>query len=292
MPSDHRSANPISWLLSQEAQRVLRERGLSCEITLRDERGANPSTLELAQVCDELTDYQRRCEHAQQLATVGGLAAGVTHEARNLLTGVLGFTQVLLAKLPEDESSHDMLRAIECETRRCVDLLCNYLQLSRASETAAHALHVADIVQPVEQLVRHPLQQRGCSLRVQLPETTPAILGRVAELQRVLVNLIFNAADATGSEGRIVLAAVATPAGGLEISVTDNGPGIPPGLRTRVFQPFFSSKRGAGGTGLGLALSRLIVEAHGGKLELDESYTAGARFVIKLPAATQFQVGS
>ena len=292
MSNDDRSVNPHSLLLSQDAQRLLREHGLTCEITLRDARGAAPSAAELTRLCDELRECESQSEHAQQLATVGGLAAGVTHEARNLLTGVLGFAQVLLARTSEADASYEKLRAIERETRRCVELLSNYLKLSRASETALQALNVSDIVVPVEQLVAHPLQQRGCNLSVELPEALPVTQGRVAELQRVLVNLIFNAADAAGCNGQIALAVSALSDGGVEISVADNGPGVPPGLRTRVFQPFFSTKRGAGGTGLGLALSRLIVEAHGGTLELDANYTPGARFTVRLPPAAQLKTGS
>jgi two-component system NtrC family sensor kinase len=273
-------------LVCPESRRLLRERGLTLGLMLRDANGFALSGPAMQQLLDTLDTKQRESQHVQRLATVGALAAGVSHEARNLLTGILGFTQVLLTKSHDPATVRDMLRAIESETRRCVDILSSYLKLSRSGAEPVRPLRITEIVLPVERLVAHQLQQRGCTLTVHFDNGLPLTNGCCAELQRVLVNLIFNAADATQTGGRIQMAASASGPLGIEISVTDNGPGVPEALREHIFEAFFSTKSASDGTGLGLALSRSIVEAHGGQLVLDATSAPGARFILRLLAAS------
>ena len=100
----------------------------------------------------------------------------------------------------------------------------------------------------------------------------------------LILNLLLNAADAVGPGGHIVLAAHAS-GGRVELSVTDDGPGVPSQMRPRLFEPFATTKDPGKGTGLGLAVCRGLVEAAGGSITLDESYAQGARFVVELPVA-------
>jgi two-component system NtrC family sensor kinase len=286
MQEDASLAELQKQLVCPESRRLLRDRGLTLGLMLRDANGLALSGTAMRQLLDTLNAKQGESEHVQRLATVGALAAGVSHEARNLLTGILGFTQVLLTKSHDPATVRDMLRAIESETRRCVDILSSYLKLSRSGVEPLRPLRVTEIVLPVERLVAHQLQQRGCTLDVHFDNDLPLTTGCCAELQRVLVNLIFNAADATQTGGRIRMVASASGPIGIEISVTDNGPGVPEALREHIFDAFFSTKSAGEGTGLGLALSRSIVEAHGGQLVLDATSTPGARFIVRLPAAS------
>jgi two-component system NtrC family sensor kinase len=286
MRDPQRVAKPEAWLLNSEIRRIVRERGLTLDVALRDAHGQAPSSIELSQLHDELVAYYASCERTKQLATLGSVAAGVTHEARNLLTGILGFAQVLLAKPHEPAAQRDILGAIEREARRCVDLLANCLQLSRAMSEPRSVLAITEIVKTVERLVTEPLRQRGCSLHVEVEANLAPTRGRAAELERVLINLILNAADAAGAQGQIEVRAQALGPKTIELSVTDNGPGVTEALQARIFERFFSTKHATGGTGLGLWLSRNIIEAHDGQLELDAAYAAGARFVIRLPALT------
>jgi two-component system NtrC family sensor kinase len=271
-------------LIVPEARELLAEQGVRLELTLRDATGQSLSNAALERLRDSIQARLRQAEHTQRLATVGALAAGVSHEARNLLTGILGFTQVLLSKAHDTVDVSDMLRSVESETRRCVEILSNYLKLSRNAGEVAGPLRVAEIVLPVERLVAGPLRQRGCTLTLQIDPVLPLVSGRCSELQRVLVNLIFNAADAAQKGGRIQVAARAPRSTDVEISVSDDGPGVPETLRARIFEPFFSTKTANEGTGLGLSLSRSIVEAHGGTLVLDDQKAPGARFIVRLPA--------
>jgi two-component system NtrC family sensor kinase len=164
--------------------------------------------------------------------------------------------------------------------------VASFLQLSRAGIEATQEISVIDVIVPVERLVSYHVRQRGCSLRISLEQGLPKLLGRASDLQRVLINLIVNAADAAqGTAGQIQLIVQTGPDSSVELRVQDDGPGVPAAIAQRIFEPFFSTKEAGEGTGLGLSISRSIAEAHGGSLFLESSSsTPGATFVLRLPA--------
>lgn len=273
-----------SVLLTSDVREELARHGVRARIEVVDEQGAPLAPASHQTVLHGLARALQRSEHTKRLATVGSMAAGVTHEARNLLTGVIGFAQVLLQKSTDAESK-EMLRAIENEARRCVELLTDYLKLSRSRIESTRTLQVSEIVSPIERLVASQLRKRGCSLAIQLSDRLPRVAGSCSELQRVLINLVMNAADATGSGGHILVEANSPDDQSVSIRVIDDGPGVLPELRERIFEAFFSTKAADEGTGLGLALSRSIVEAHRGELILEpDDGRPGATFTMRLPA--------
>jgi len=274
-----------SLLLSHEIVEVLQKQGVSVRLRLTDPLGKPLSRALQSSLRDELRAAQEKLEHVRRLASIGALAAGVTHEARNLLTGALGFAQLLRTKAHQPSAVADMARLIETELRRCTDVIASFLKLARSGEDPARELAMAEIVLQVERLVSHAVSQRGSILRVEFASDLPPVLGRTGDLQRVLINLVLNAADASDKPGgQIVLSAQRAPDGNVELRVCDDGPGVPSELAERIFEPFFSTKA-ASGTGLGLAISRSIAEAHGGKLALEPRLTPGAVFVLTLPPA-------
>jgi two-component system NtrC family sensor kinase len=275
-----------SMLLSEDTRQVLARHGVRAHVELSDEAGQPVSGAVRQALMTDLAIVLQRSEHMRRLATVGSLAAGVTHEARNLLTGVVGFAQVLLSKSSAGETQ-DMLRSIETEARRCVDMLASYLKLSRSGVEAVRLLSAGEIVRPIECLVAYQLRQRQCSLSVSVVDSLPRVLGSASELQRVLINLVLNAADASGKGGHIFVQATSEDGQWLDISVTDDGPGVPVELRERIFEPFFSTKAAGEGTGLGLALSRRIAESHRGELVLEASSRPGTTFSLRLPVASE-----
>jgi len=115
------------------------------------------------------------------------------------------------------------------------------------------------------------------------PDLPEVALGR-EQLVQVVLNLVLNAADACGPGGKISVSARPAPAG-VTLEIQDDGPGVAAEVRDRLFEPFVSTKEVGKGTGLGLAVCRGLVEAAGGSINLDESYTDGARFVLELPRA-------
>jgi len=275
-----------SMLLAADVRQLLKRHGVRAQVELVDENGDALSAEVRQTLVSDLGSALQKGEHTRKLATVGGLAAGVTHEARNLLTGVVGFAHVLLAKTPEGEA-RDMLKLIDTEARRCVELLSSYLKLSRSGAETTRFLNVSEIVQPIERLVSYQLRERNCTLAVSIQDDLPRVLGSCGELQRVLINLVLNAADATGDGGHVYVRAGCDDGQSVQISVTDDGPGVPDELRERIFEAFFSTKAVGDGTGLGLALSRRIVEAHRGVLVLEPDRGLGTTFTVQLPVAKE-----
>lgn len=279
-------------LLPREIVQALDKRGVVAHVQLYDQRGqALPSTQHSGLVA-ELRAAQQKIEHMRRLASIGALAAGVTHEARNLLTGSLGFTQLLLSKAHDAAAVQETARTIESELRRCVEVVASFLKLSRSGMEPTRELEVSELVVPVERLVTHYARQHGCTVQISMDEGLPKIFGRAGDLQRVLINLVVNAADAAHMPGVHIWLRASRGAGGVEIRVIDDGPGVPEAIAERIFEPFFSTKEAGEGTGLGLSISRSIAEAHGGKLLLERRPVQGAVFVLCLPPSGERLDGS
>jgi signal transduction histidine kinase len=217
----------------------------------------------------------------QQLAAVGEMGAGVCHETRNLLTAITGFTQIAKQRASDPEALLRYIGLIEREALRCVEVLEQFLDLSRTA-TELEPVDIAKVVEHVASAAIHQIGLQRITLRLEVA-AMPAVRGRRGELQQVVLNLAINAMHATPTGGEIVITAQQVGTS-IEIAVTDTGPGVPPELRDKIFDAFFTTKQGTG-TGLGLALCRRIVAAHGGTLELDTAYARGARFVVRLPVA-------
>ena len=143
---------------------------------------------------------------------------------------------------------------------------------------------VAEAVSDVLALVQPQKSFRDVALRIETEENLPAVSLGHERIMQVLLNLLLNAADATGPRGEVTLTAE-KHGNGVRIVVSDNGPGIDESVRSELFEPFVTTKEVGKGTGLGLAVCRGLVESAQGSIQLDETYRGGARFVIDLPAA-------
>ena len=162
------------------------------------------------------------------------------------------------------------------ELDRLVDEL---LQFSRPREPVREPIALDAFVREVAGLFRQDPAAREVELDLQVERATVRLDRGM--MQRVLLNLLLNAAQAMDGKGRVEVATRALPGGAAQITVTDAGPGIAPELRERVFDPFYTTK--VRGTGLGLPVARQVVGSHGGTLTVEDGPGTGARFVLKLP---------
>jgi signal transduction histidine kinase len=234
-----------------------------------------------------LRDGQQALVRSEKLAGVGRMAAGVAHEVGNPLAAILGYVETLLGETearPIDPAlRRDVLERVRAETERIHRIIQELLEYARpAADDAVEAVDVARVAAAAVSLVR--AQARGQRARIDVDVPPLRARASAGRLTQVLVNLLLNAADATDGGGHIRVEAAAKD-GRVVIAVEDDGPGVAPEHRARLFEPFFSTKDPGKGTGLGLSVSLAIVERWGGTVRLADR-ARGARFEVELPAAT------
>jgi signal transduction histidine kinase len=179
----------------------------------------------------------------------------------------------------------DYAERIHAAAERCARIVRTFLAIARQSKVTMRRLAPADLALSALDLLQCGLQADGIEVVCDVPSDLAPVMGDPDQLQQVLMNLIMNAKQALGGQPlpRCIAVTGRNVDAGVEITVADNGPGVPESLRSRLFDPFFTTKPTGTGSGVGLAVSRGVVEAHGGSLQFVQSST-GAQFVIGLPA--------
>ncbi len=228
-------------------------------------------------------ELQDRLNQSEKLSAIGTLVSGVAHELNNPLAGILGFSQLLLAREPSEWARADVEK-IEHNARRCQRIVENLLAFARQRRMTKRRASLNDVIQGVLNLNEYQLRMDNIEITRDFDPLVPAIPIDVNRWQQVFVNLAMNAHQALRDSPRPDRRLhVATRRVGdmLIIRVEDNGPGVPPEVRHRIFEPFFTTRES--GTGLGLGICFGIVQEHGGTIEIDPAATEGATFVIELP---------
>jgi signal transduction histidine kinase len=235
----------------------------------------------------ELEATQAQLLHANKLAAMGEVYAGLAHEVNNPLGVMLARTQLLRASAEErglDPEAAKDLEVIERNGTRIAEIVRGLLAFSRRSELVLRRASLRDVVREVVTLVEKPFARDGVRLEIHLAADLPAILASPEHLQQVFLNLFTNARDAMPGGG-VIRVRTGAREGGVAAEVEDSGPGLAPEVRQRLFEPFFTTKEGGRGTGLGLSVSYGIVKAHGGELEAGNAAGGGALFRLTLPVA-------
>jgi PAS domain S-box-containing protein len=218
---------------------------------------------------------------AQKLAAVGLLAAGIAHEINNPLSGVVGYSRLLLEK-PLEPWIREKVEKIAASGERCRKIVEGVLLFSRQREgVKKRPLELSALVDRVISIGEY--QWRMHNVRILREGLGPAhVVGDSNQLEQVLLNLLSNAVDAMPRGGRIRLK-TGREDGRVKLEITDEGCGIPPEIVDRIFDPFFSTKEIGKGTGLGLAISYGIIKDHGGDILVRSQPGQGSTFTILLP---------
>lgn len=235
----------------------------------------------IEEMVQELHQRDREVLRAEQLAAVGQLAAGVGHEIRNPLTSIKLLVQAAIEDPQRAALTDGDLRMIEQEVRRIEGSLQTFLDFARPPRTERRPVDVREVLTSVAGLVRGRAEKQHVSVRVEAPPGPIQILAYPGQFRQVFMNLALNALDAMPSGGTLSIALRAVGKQ-LVMEVTDTGHGIPRGMMARLFQPFITTKET--GLGLGLVISRRIVEDHGGTIEVANRSGGGTQFTIRLPA--------
>ena len=246
----------------------------------------NVMATELKTRADALEQAQNALVHSEKMSAFGQMSAGIAHEVKNPLAGILGYVQLSQRKLDEDHPIRKNLDIIEKETRRCTDIISNLMRFARQEKAVYEHLDINRVVKDALDIVDHQLGLKGVKIETELADGLPAVEGSANQLQQVLMNFAINSQHAMEKAGggtfRVTTQAVSDDM--IEIRVADTGPGIPPEIQDKIFEPFFTTKRAGEGTGLGLAVSYGIIKEHGGDIILESEQGKGTTFVVSLPA--------
>lgn len=231
-----------------------------------------------------IATWRARVAQSDKLAALGQLAATIAHEVRNPLAVMRSAAQTLSETLPAaDGGPRQASDFIIAEIDRLANVVNSILAYARPLQPAARPVAVDALLAHALLLARDDLAARRIHVERADCAALPPVHADADLVSQLLLGLLGNAAEAMAAGGTIRLAASAAH-GAVRLHVADSGPGIPPELRERIFEPFFTTR--SRGTGLGLAVARQIVDAHGGRIEVGDADGGGARFTVTLPAAT------
>jgi len=223
---------------------------------------------------------------SEKLAALGQLIAGVAHELNNPLAVVLGRAELLQERLAGSEHAR-ALDSLSSAADRCARIVKAFLAMARQTGPSHTAADINEQVEIAFDLTIHGLRSAGIEVVRDLDSDLPEVMADDDQIVQVLINLIINAQHALetcpGPARLSVRTYVWQDSKSVAIEVADNGAGVPIEARSRLFEPFFSTKEVGAGTGLGLSVCKGIVEAHGGTIELDTSHAEGALFRVLLP---------
>jgi two-component system sensor kinase FixL len=220
---------------------------------------------------------------------MGEMAAGIAHEINQPLSAIATYAQaakrIVEREQPGNQTLIDVCEKIDAQALRAGRVLENLRKFIRKQEIRAESIDVNRVVADVLNLIEADAHAEGIRVTAQLGNGPPTVHANAVQLQQVLLNLTRNAVDAmrdalTKAEG-ITIATARTEAGGARISVADRGPGVSRQLGENIFHPFVTTKRD--GLGVGLAISRTIVQSYGGSLAYRDNPGGGAVFVVELP---------
>jgi two-component system, NtrC family, sensor histidine kinase AtoS len=217
-----------------------------------------------------------------KLSTVAQLAVGVAHEMNNPLFAIQNYLEVIRTR-NADVQIEERLTRIEREVTRISEIVSSLLSFSRVASMPQAMVNICEVIESAVILLQHSFREKSVEVRLALPPEPLGVRGDENRLTQVVLNLTSNAVDAVLSGGRIEIAARRQNNGWAEITVADDGCGIPEDLCGRVFAPFFTTKLSRKNTGLGLSICRNILEEHGGRISFESRPGSGTIFTVHLP---------
>jgi PAS domain S-box-containing protein len=265
--------------------------------------GPDGDVAKLLVVARDITERKRALElaekhreelvHVSRLNTMGEMASGMAHELNQPLAAISMFAETCLIKMKSIAGDEDeltpILQKIRDQTVRIGQIIHRLRKLVKKEPLSHETIRVDEIFDEVLMLLNSELRGENVAVNVQLPDDLPAVRGDTIQLEQVVLNLVRNAAEAMKGNGsgerEIVLQASASDRGNVEIEVRDTGPGMSEDAVSQVFDAFFTTK--SEGMGMGLAICRSIIEAHGGKISAAPNADRGATFRIVLPEADE-----
>jgi PAS domain S-box-containing protein len=248
--------------------------------------GRDVTELKLAE--EEKQRMEERLHMAGRLAAVGELSAGVAHELNNPLAAIQAFAQFLASRRDLDETVKGDVETIYREAQRASRITGNLLSFARRNDPQKRLISIDEVLERSVELHAYRMKASNIEIVMELARNLPLTMADAHQMQQVFVNIIRNAEQAMTEAhggGRLCVKTQRTEEV-IQITITDNGPGIPEHYMQSIFDPFFTTKEVGKGTGLGLSICYGIVEGHGGHIYARSNAGEGATFVVEIPIAT------
>jgi two-component system, NtrC family, sensor kinase len=287
-----RLTEPLNRLEKTMALISQGELGVEVPVTGQNEIGRlafafNRMSRELSQREAQLMEANAQLIQSEKLSALGELSAGLVHEVKNPMVGIVGFSELGAVTESMDEAK-EYFGLIRADAQRANEILQSMLEFARPQQVHMSALDPNEVVQGALRLVAHQLHLAGVKVHTRYAEGLPRIQGNANKLRQVLVNLVMNAGHAMEAAAvkALYVSTSAGTKGGVLLEVRDTGAGMTNEVREGIFRPFFTTKPRGKGTGLGLSVSRGIVLQHRGEISVESELGQGTTFRILLPAAT------
>ena len=240
----------------------------------------------LKQQVQENRTLESQLARTQALANIGTVTCMIAHEINNLLTPLLNYSQLALSHPEDSELTQKALSKTAQSCNRICEIMRSMLSVASGEGEKKEAANLSVLINQVFQCLCRDFSKDGIDVRVHVPAELEIIAVK-PQMQQVMMNLILNARDAMLEKGGVLTIYAEKNKGGTFIEISDTGVGINAANLSKVFDPFFSTKRNEqnsnGGTGLGLAFCKKVVETHGGSISVESQPNKGAKFKIILP---------
>ncbi len=275
-----RSGEPSSFEVNQNGRDYI-----VSAFPVDNPRGERKTCVHIRKDVTELKRLQNQLFNTEKLRAVGSLVGGVAHEINNPLTGVIGYSELMLRKCVGSENERELNKILK-SALRCKSIVENLLVFSRQTTQEKQKVDMNNVLDSTLDLRAYWLRRNNIEIVRHYGEL-PHVLVDPQMIQQVLLDIIENAEqaikDAHGSDGGELTIETFHDSSRMLISITDNGTGIHEDIISRIFEPFFSTREVGQGAGLGLSSSYGIVKEHGGDLSVQSNPNEGATFIIELP---------
>ncbi|MBA3446349.1 MAG: PAS domain S-box protein [Pseudaminobacter sp.] len=243
---------------------------------------------ERKQAEEEIHRQREKLHQNEKMATMGSLLAGVSHELNNPLAVVVAQSTLLHEFAPDPQTK---LRAekVRAAAERCGRIVKSFLGMVRLHPTTPVQMDLNNVIRAALEVTAYGARSSGIGIDTQFAKGPLPVIGDADHITQVAANFLVNSQHALAAwngDRRIVVRSFGPQDGTCGFSVEDTGPGIPEAIRDRIFESYFTTKPVGAGTGIGLSISKQIVERHNGKIRFEEVHPTGARFVVELPAVS------
>lgn len=296
IPQELKEKGELQWLFEETLKRGYIENYETERVTkngrriiinlsrslIKDENGEILGSIAIVKDVTKVKELEKQVQHSDKLALIGQIAAGIAHEIGTPLNVISGNAEYIMMEMGQDNPYKEELETIISQAERIANLIKQLLEFARPKKSNYTRADVNKELLHVIELLKHQFEKSNIKLSLNLSEDIPPIYADCSQIHQVFLNIIVNAIHAVGENGLIEIETFAKD-GFVNIKFKDNGIGILPEYLDKIFEPFFTTKEAGKGTGLGLAVSKRIIDEHNGKIEVESTPGVGTIFTVKLP---------